>query len=67
MKKTYKIDVSVTPNYADNKHKPYSWVLLKYSNCAWINQCFGWEATPEAAWAEAYEFYTTFKKEKELT
>lgn len=62
MDNIYKIDVNITPNYIENKYKPYSWVLLKYEDGEWINQCFGWEESPEKSWSEAYKFYLTFKK-----
>lgn len=61
VKKTYKIDVRVTPNYAENKHKPYFWAVLATTDGEWCNECSGWAETPEKAWNEAYGFYSTFK------
>lgn len=60
LQKVFKIEVSVTPNYNDNKYKPYHWVLLGY-NSEWCNECFGWAESPTKAWEEAYTFYITFK------
>jgi hypothetical protein len=60
----YKIEVGITPNYRDNKFKPYYWVLLSSNDGdeKWYNSCFGWAETPEEAWMEAFKFYTSFKK-----
>ena len=61
LQKNYKIEVGITPNYKDNKYKPYYWVLFAYSG-EWCNECFGWAESPEKAWEEAYNFYLSFKK-----
>lgn len=49
-----KIQISLTPNIHDNKHKPYFWVILEWHKDTWINtgKC-GWESTPQKAWEVA--------------
>lgn len=49
-----KIQVSLTANTHDNKHKPYFWVILEWNKDTWINtgKC-GWESTPQKAWESA--------------
>lgn len=61
VKRDYKIDVRMTPNYEDNKHKPYFWAVLSSTDGEWANECSGWAETPEKAWEEAHDFYSTFK------
>lgn len=62
----YKFDISATPNYHDNKHKPYWWCLLGCTEGSdvWCNEGFGWAETSEKAFTEANEFYNNFKKKK---
>lgn len=62
MQKEYKIEIGVTPNYKDNKYKPYYWVLFASSGGEWCNECFGWAEFPGKAWEEAYNFYLSFKQ-----
>ncbi len=64
MDKEYKIEVSLTPNYQDNKFKPYHWTLFIYDGNDWCNEGFGWTENPELAWEEAYNFYINFKMNK---
>jgi hypothetical protein len=60
----YKIEIGITPNYKDNKHKPYYWVLFVFNDGEWCNECFGWSESPEKAWTEAFNFYVSFKQQQ---
>ncbi|GEM_PF-1777891 len=62
MQKSYKIEIGITPNYNENKYKPYYWVLFACSDSACCNECFGWAESPKKAWEEAYNFYLSFKQ-----
>jgi hypothetical protein len=59
--KNYKMEISISPNYKDNKYKPYYWVLYVLNNDTWCNEGFGWSYTPVTAWEDGYKFYTSFK------
>lgn len=64
MKKTYKIEITLTKNNHENLNQPYHWVLFSYQD-DFQNEAAGWAASPEKAWKEAYEFFTMYKQKED--
>lgn len=60
MNSNYKIEIGLTPNYEDNRYKPYHWVIFSLNDSDWCNVNFGWSESQEKAWQEAYDFYLNF-------
>lgn len=59
LKDEYKIEISMTPDYKQNKTQPYFWVL--YKNCGeWCNVNSGWSKTPEEAWSESCNYLNNY-------
>ena len=57
----YKIEVSLSPN-DECSLEPYFWCLFSNNGNNWCNSGFGWAASPEAAWIDAYEYYKLILK-----
>lgn len=64
---TIKIEVLMTPQYHDNKYKPYFWAIMKLSSTSgeyYNSGLCGWAETPADAWKEAYQDYLRFEDRK---
>lgn len=59
MNKIYKIEVMLSP---DNSYEPFFWCLLSNIGDNWCNEGFGYESSPEKAWAVANSFYKKHKR-----
>lgn len=60
---THSIEVSMEPNYRDNKYKPYFATVWEFGvDSERCNAYSTWGTTPEEAFIEASDFYNTYKK-----
>lgn len=58
----FRVEVSMTPAYHDNKDAPYYWVLLGYAE-NWSNWGCGWAKTPEEAYQAGISWFEQNYKE----